>query len=360
MIHQFASRAFLLTLWLCVWSLASFAQDASSTASNSSANNSTVTPSINDDASISNSTATDAAATDTTSTGELICVIGAGGTPEYSEAFAKSAVYWQDAARSAKLTFHKIGAADAKNDREQLQQLIEKCKTTTDTPLWLVMLGHGTFDQKTAKFNLRGRDVSATELKSWLTDCQRPLVIINCSSSSGPFLNELQGKDRVVITATSSGAEYNYARFGGYLAESLNDLAADLDHDDQVSLLEAYLLASSKVIRFYEQEARLATEHALLEDNHDGKGTPADFFVGIRAQKSKTGKAPDGRTAHRYILVPSANAPKLTAQQTQDRDRIENEIETLRDRKSSLGEEAYYAKLEELMVQLAKIYQAAD
>jgi hypothetical protein len=34
------------------------------------------------------------------------------------------------------------------------------------------------------------------------------------------------------------------------------------------------------VAEFYEADGRLATEHALLDDNGDSLGTPADFFRG--------------------------------------------------------------------------------
>ena len=290
--------------------------------------------------------------------GEMIVVIGAGGTEEYAQTFSHWADQWKAAAAESNIGYHEIRQSSEKSDREQLKEMIDQFAAAHQTPLWLVLIGHGTYDRKEGKFNLRGPDVSAAELKEWLDKCKRPLIAVNSFSCSGAFLNPLHGENRVVITATNSGAELNYSRFGGYLAESLNDEAADLDHDDQVSLLEAYLLASSKVARFYEADARLATEHSLLEDNHDGKGTPADFFVGIRAEgKAKTGEAPDGRLAHRYILVPSKNAPQLAAEQIADRDRLENEIESLRDRKKSLDEDDYYDQLEVLMLQLAELYE---
>ena len=49
------------------------------------------------------------------------------------------------------------------------------------------------------------------------------------------------------------------------------------DHDDEVSVLEAFLSASAKVGEFYESESRIATEHAPIDDNGDGKGTPSSM-----------------------------------------------------------------------------------
>ena len=242
-----------------------------------------------------------------------------------------------------------------------LKSAIDENNDESAQPLWLVLLGHGTFDRNIAKFNLRGKDVESKELQKWLEDCKRPLIVINGFSCSGAFLQPLHKENRVVISATKSGAELNFSRFGGYLAESLTDMKADVDHDDQVSLLEAFLLASSKVNAFYESDARLVTEHALLEDNADGKGISADFFVGIRAEmKAKGGAALDGRGAHRYILKASEDAVKLSQEQTIERDRIESAIEQLRTRKSTMSVDDYYAELESLAVQMAELYQSSE
>ena len=141
------------------------------------------------------------------------------------------------------------------------------------------------------------------------------------------------------------------------MAKALTDMSADLDHDDQVSLLEAFLLASSQVKQFYESDSRLMTEHALLEDNHDGKGISADFFKGIRAEAiAKAGEALDGQQAHRYIIKASAAAVKLSEEQSAERDLIETEIEKLRGEKKNLSEDEYYQQLEPLLLEIAKLY----
>ena len=281
---------------------------------------------------------------------------------EYEEVFSGWADQWKKVAEEAGIQYHEIGRDGEKNDREKLQSMLAMKKGNeaqeSESPLWLVLLGHGTSERNIAKFNLRGPDVASGELKEWLADCKRPVIVIGGFSCSGAFLGDLSGENRVIITATKNGAELNYARFGGYLAESMRDLEADLDHDEQVSLLEAYLLASSKVARFYESESRLATEHSLLEDNQDGKGTSADFFVGIRAEgKAKDGSSLDGRVAHRFILMTSDKVPKLTPEQIADRDRLEGEIEKLRLRKKELTTDEYYQQLEPMLIELAKLYE---
>jgi hypothetical protein len=121
-------------------------------------------------------------------------------------------------------------------DRERLQLALANEAKEAYTELWLVFLGHGTFDGKEAKFNLRGPDISASELLTWLQPFRRPLAVIDAASSSGPFLNKLSATNRVVITATRSGAEVNYARFGEFLSEAIAKPEADLDKDGQTSL----------------------------------------------------------------------------------------------------------------------------
>jgi hypothetical protein len=208
-----------------------------------------------------------------------------------------------------------------------------------------------------AKFNLRGPDVSAEELADWLVPLKRPIAVIQCASASAPFINRLSGSHRVVIAATKSGDEQNFARFGKYISAAIVDPAADLDKDGQVSLLEAYLTACRQVEEFYKQEARLATEHALLDDNGDGLGTPADWFRGIRAtQRAKDGAALDGARAHQFHLIVSDHERNLPPEVRRRRDELELKIAALRDVKERLPEVEYFDRLEQLMVELARVY----
>jgi hypothetical protein len=105
----------------------------------------------------------------------------------------------------------------------------------------------------------------------------------------------------------------------------------------------------------------LATEHALLDDNGDGFGTPADWFRGIRAIKKAKGDAsPDGRRAHQFHLVQSAFEQAMPSELRARRDELELQVMELRDRKESMAEAEYFTQLETLLVDLAKIYKQAD
>ena len=289
----------------------------------------------------------------------MIIAVGASGEDAYAGDFAKWAAHWQKAGAAGKARVQTIGAqADEKEALGRLRAAIEAEAKAATEPLWLVLLGHGTFDGRDGKFNLRGDDVSSADLAAWLKPCARPVVIVCGFSASGAFLKPLSGPGRVVVTATKSGAENNFARFGGYFAESVADPAADLDHDGQTSVQEAWLAAAQRTAEFYKAEGRIATEHSLLDDNGDGLGTPPEWYAGLRlVKKPKDGKAPDGPLAGKLSLVPSAEERSLSPEQRKRRDALETELAKLREAKATLPEKEYFSQIEALLLQLARLYR---
>jgi len=253
------------------------------------------------------------------------------------------------------------GEASEPADLEVLKAKLAEEPKQGPTALWLVLIGHGTFDGKEARFNLRGPDFTATELAEWLKPFQRPLVVINTASASAPFLAKLAGTNRVVIAATRSGNEQNFTRLGSHLAESIADAQGDLDKDGQTSVLEAFLSASARVAEFYKTEGRLATEHALIDDNGDGLGTPADWFRGVRAvKKAQPGAALDGTRAHQIHLVLSPEEEALPPEVRARRDALELEVFRLRDAKAAHPADEYYRELERLLLTLARLSLPSD
>jgi hypothetical protein len=290
----------------------------------------------------------------------LVLVIGAAGEPEYGEQFSAWADLWKQAATKGGLQTSVIGEDkdNPENDLPRLLNVLTNEVAKPDGELWLVFIGHGTFDGRSAKFNLRGPDISADDLAAVLKPGKRPLALIDCTSASGPFINALSAPGRVIITATRSGYEVNVTRFGGFLARAIADPAADLDKDGQTSLLEAYLLASRQVEQFYKEAGRLATEHALLDDNGDGLATPADWFRGVRAIKTAAnGKSVDGVRAHQLNLVRSEVEQELSPEVRARRDELEKKLSELLSRKGDMKENEYYSQLESLMVETARLYQ---
>ncbi len=290
----------------------------------------------------------------------VVLVVGAPGGDEYGVAFAEAARSWRAAADKGGARFIGIGIGlePGGNDRDRLAQTLTREIKAGPTPLWLVLVGHGTFDGRDAKFNLRGADVSSKELATWLKPSRRPLVVIDTASASGPFIADLAGPDRVVLTATRSGREQNATRLPRFLAAAIASAEADLDKDGQTSLLEAWLSAAARVRASYEEEGLLATEHALLDDNGDGKGTPATFFAGVRPAKKPEGDAPvDGARAHQFHLVPSQAERALAPALRRRRDELELKIGALRAQRDRVSPDEYYRRLEPLALELARLYE---
>lgn len=294
---------------------------------------------------------------------DVLVVVGAAGTEDYARQFREWSARWRVAAEQGQADFHSIGTDEpgATIDRDALQSWLAARAGKSSAPLWLVLIGHGTFDGKTAKFNLRGADFSAADLAGWLKPIERPLAFINCASASGPFLAELSGPNRVVITATKSGFEHNFSRFGSYLSAAITDPSADLDKDEQTSLLEAFVLASAQVREFFAGEVRLATEHALLDDNGDRLGTSADWFRGVRVTKApKEGAEVDGLRAGQFLLVRSPLEADLAPAVRERRDQLERELAQLRKQEDALSQDDYLARIEPLLVEIARLYESVE
>jgi hypothetical protein len=293
-----------------------------------------------------------------TSAADMLLIVGAPGTDEYGRMFKDWADRWLAAAKKGNLEAVVIGRTLAGDlpDRDRIEQELKEAADESQRPLWIVLIGHGTFDRKTARFNLRGPDVSTADLAAWLEPLQRPVAVIDCSASSAPFLTTLSAKNRIVLTATRSGGEENFSRFGEFLAKSIDDPAADLDKDEQTSLWEAYLAASRRTAEFYQSDGRLQTEHALLDDNGDQQGSRADLFVGLQLKDGVTAaNLLDGPFAHQWHLVPSDADARLPPEVLRRRNELELQIVKLRAEKTKLDAEEYDRQLEKLLVELARL-----
>ena len=291
----------------------------------------------------------------------IVAVVGVGGEQEYEERFAETAATWQEAAAKGRAEYVEISGK--KDDRETLKKWIaEQAKIKDGGEVWLVLIGHGSFDGRTVKFNVTGPDFTDEDLADWLKEWRRPLAVINGASASSPFLISLSGPNRTVISATKSASEVFYTRFGEFFARGIGgEEGADLDNDEQVSLLEAFLFASNEVAEFYESEGRLATEHALIDDNGDRLGTRAEWFEGVRAvRKARADAQPDGERALQRVLIPNAAEARMAPELRKKRNALELELNDLRRERGEMEEAAYYDALEKILVQIAEIYRKAE
>ena len=296
---------------------------------------------------------------------DLLIVIGAPGEEDYAEVFAETAQIWREVAQKADLTITEIEhGRDGLTAGDQWKAALARSADPASlaAPLWIVYIGHGSYDLRLARFNLHGPDVSVDELREWLEPVQRPLVFVHGGSASAPLINAISGPNRIVITATESGQEVNYARFGPRFARTVADDSADIDRDGQTSLLEAFVTAAEQTQAFYLENNRLATEHALIDDNGDRRGTPYDFFNGTRLieRPSDASASPDGNQARLLSLLPSAAERALSPEQRTRRAALEAEVETLRAQKGAMTEDDYFAALERVFRQLAAVYESGD
>ncbi|HEX5735957.1 MAG TPA: hypothetical protein VF131_24230 [Blastocatellia bacterium] len=224
-----------------------------------------------------------------------------------------------------------------------------KTAAAADSTVFVVLIGHGSFDTQQAKFNLIGPDLTAKDYVQLLGGLPtRRVVFINCASSSGEFVKPLSAENRIVITATRSGNEQNATIFAEFFIAALIDSAADGDKNGRLSLMEAFNYATRLTADWYKEKNRLATEHALIDDNGDGVG-------------HEEATAGDGALAKTLYLdsktVEQAGADAELAQLLTERQRLEEAVEKLKARKSEMKPEEYDSALETLLVELATVSQ---
>src|ERR1041385_1569222 len=232
---------------------------------------------------------------------------------------------------------------------EDVKRIFTSLKTQLDenNVLYVFLIGHGSYDGKESKFNLVGPDLSATEYNALLSALPtHRVVVFNMSSASGEFIKSLAAKGRIIVTATRSGQETNATRFPGYFISALQATDADTDQDGHTSVLEAFVYANRLTGDFYKRAGRLATEHALLDDNGDGVGH----------DKLEAGEGLLARATYLDSLsVDEAAATAATGRLLKERTRLESEIEQLIARKANMQEAEYEATLERLFIELAKV-----
>ena len=292
----------------------------------------------------------------------LLVVVGLAGDPEHAELFQRWASTLVDGAtgRLGIAPDHIVYLSDQpekdakRTSGKSSQQEIQKAFATIaksakeDDVVFVVLIGHGTFDGKVAKFNLPGPDMTPADFAPLLKSLpSKHVVFVNTASSSGPFLEDLAGPGRTVVTATRTGAERFATLFGGYFVDALFSETADADKNRRISVLEAFDAAKLGVARAYEQEGIMLTEHPLLDDSGEGKGVgdpKADAKIGRVAAILSLG------TPQSAEALPAD--PKMRALYDERRD-LERRVEGLKLMKSGMEPARYASELEKLLTALA-------
>jgi hypothetical protein len=293
-----------------------------------------------------------------------LIVVGIGGTAEYRESFhaEASSIY------EALTTQHGLAREDViylgervetapnmisdvstrANVLQVLGEIAQKAGPTDR--LLVILIGHGTDQGNEVQFNVSGPDLTPTDFElASVAFPSQALALVHTGSASGGWVQPLAAPNRIVIAATRTAREQNATEFGQFFAAALAGEGADLDHDERVSLLEAFLYARDEVARHYQEENEMLTEHAVLDDNGDGTGSTDAGPEG-----------PDGVLASTFALGgPRAAA---TAQTSDDpvlqrlygeREAIQRQIDELRVVRSALTEDQFLERMEPMLIELA-------
>jgi hypothetical protein len=291
-------------------------------------------------------TATPAFAQDT----HLLVIVGVGGDEDHVKAFNKYAFAIMDAAKKhgmpdANITYlgenpePSGGRMKARSTRENVTKAFTDLSTQAKAvdEVFIVLIGHGSFDGRQAAFNLPGPDLTADDYKALLAKFPtQKVVFVNTASSSGAFVQPLAGPARTIVAATKTGGERNETRFAQYFAEAFDTDSADRDRNGRVSVQEAFDYAAQKVKAAYEQEGHILTEHATLDDSNQGKLAATQFLA---PERSRTAAAQAADPALRTLL--------------EQRDTLERQVAELRLRKDSMDAKQYDDQLEKLLTDLA-------
>lgn len=278
-----------------------------------------------------------------------VIINGAGGEQAYAKQFEEWTTQLSSLL-SERLGFDSKRVTVLKNaSAEDVKRTFGALKTQVgaNNVLFVFLIGHGSYDGKESKFNLVGPDLAASEYNALLSSLPtHRVVVFNMSSASGEFIKSLATKGRIVVTATRSGQETNATRFAGFFIAALSATDADTDQDGHISVLEAFVYANRLTADFYKRAGRLATEHALFDDNGDGVGH----------DKLEGGEGLLARATYLDSLsVDEAAANVATERLLKERTRLEGEIEQLIARKGTMAETEYEATLERLFIELAKV-----
>ncbi|MBT5876782.1 MAG: hypothetical protein HOH43_25375 [Candidatus Latescibacteria bacterium] len=231
-----------------------------------------------------------------------------------------------------------------------------KQKVTASDILFVILIGHGSATGSGARLNIPGPDLSSTRLSELMDSISAGrIVVVNGSSSSGPFIDALSGQDRVIITATKSGGERIATVFPEHFLAALSVENSDLDKDGFVSLLEAFTYSRLKTEEWYEDQGRLATEHPMLDDNGDQKGSrdPGGEDIDGALARTITFGNPTASATLKRALSPEDSA-RVASLELQSRD-LQNTIDSLKPNSESLTDEEYNARLEDLLIGLARV-----
>jgi hypothetical protein len=290
----------------------------------------------------------------------LLIVVGLGGDAETAKTFHRWGNTLVESSQRLGVPperlVHLVGEpvegdvqVSGRSTRDEVSKALAKfaAEAGPEDLVFITLIGHGQWDGRAAKFNMPGPDMGPEDFEPLLKKIRsKQIVLVNTASSSGPFVEVLSGPGRTLVSATRSGAEHYTTLFGGFFVDALNSPTADADKNKRISVLEAFQFAKAEVTQAYEREGLLATEHPLLDDDGDRKGSGDPMPTGadgkVAAVLSLGDASDDGLPAD----------PKLRALHLERRE-LERRVESLRLLKDSMDPARYTSELEKLVTAVA-------
>lgn len=272
----------------------------------------------------------------------LLVITGVPGDEEHDQKFTKWATAFVDAAKKKEQlpAANITSLAGPKATKDGIDKAVTDiaARSKPNDNVIVLLIGHGSFDGRSAAFNIMGPDLTAPDWAKLLGKlASQHVAFVNTSSASGAFLEPVKAPGRVVVTATKTGGERMDTVFPEFFVEAFTDDAADRDRNGHVSVLEAFEYAKAKVTQAYQQKGNLLTEHATMDDGGEGR-LAATMFLGI------------GRGD--LALNVDTSDPEVKALVDQ-RDTIERDIAALKLMKATMDEAKYDAQMEKLLTNLA-------
>jgi uncharacterized membrane protein len=290
----------------------------------------------------------------------LLIVVGLAGDPESAKDSAPTFHKWGNtlAEASEKLgvpTDRLVYLVDSplegdvrvsgKATRDEITKALDGFgkKAGAEDVVFIVLIGQGSDDNRVAKFNLPGPDISAPEFDTLLKKLPtKQIVLVDTTSASGPFIEALSAPGRTIVTATRSGAEHFNTLFGGYFVEALTSAAADADKNKRVSVLEAFQYAKTR------SRVRTSARVCWRPSTRCSTTMATRKAAPIRRRPART--AASLRCCHSGPRARTICQPiRSCARSRLERRDLERRVEALRLLKDSMDPAKYSSELEKLV-----------
>ncbi|MCA9135448.1 MAG: hypothetical protein KDB00_01780 [Planctomycetales bacterium] len=254
----------------------------------------------------------------------VLIVIGLSGDQENHDRFAKVSSGLQDwlteFAGVKRNDMTVLQGSDAAGQvhlaatQENIRRVTERLTSEigADESLWVFLIGHGSVDNRHGWFHLPGPDMNAQQWASLFADVKASEQVFWLThSASGRFLKPFSLPGRVVITATDD-TEVNQTRFPDAFLQVVTNQSAEPGVTQPSNALTLFLRVCDQVRRSFDENNSVATEHAQLDDNGDGKGSEWNQLAGSATDSAGSAAAAvvDGLRAAAVRFTPLPQQPK--------------------------------------------------